>query len=457
MTDIMANQARQPPDTLNFLPTEILQLIAIALPSQSALKFIHCCRRVHEACNQPGVWREKIRLNSGFATHPIVSRDSGGMIWKNFVIADAKTSNVTYEDKLLFWLPQAMIYYHEVCSTLKFNELHILSLPTHYSSDMPLFEGRMPTVSPGIMLYYPVDVQSSIVIDVWHKTQAASFCFTAAILKRISLDQSQVSNLWAPAKRFLETSPWTVIQDITPESRPAEYLKLAVILHTLANKAIGFIAIELWAYLTEKRNDLSWEPDGTSNPPLIERISFPMLMNVPSLFEAEALKDFSLCHINKMAAPEFFTGSQWIGYELVIHLSRQRRWPLYTWDGIGGENAEMKYRHYEQPPHTNGNLEDRWVERHATFTLRGWVDPRSYVLQSNYFHAGRETHCLTLKVDSLTGMISVIRHVDFHHVRRRGSFGVMTPFGVLLGGHSPGYWLWLWKLDWSTPDSHWER
>jgi hypothetical protein len=329
-----------------------------------------------------------------------------------------------------------------------------MSSPTNYSYGVPLFEARMPIATARIMLYYPVDVTSSIGIDAWHKAQAASFCLTVALLKRISLDQSQVSNLWAPAKSLLEKSPWTIIRETTPESRPAEYLKLAVILHTPANKAIGLLATELWAYLAEKRNDLGWEPDGTSNPPLIENISFPTLMNVPSLFDAEG--KFSLCHIDKMAAPAFFTDSHWTGYELVIHVSRLRRWPLYTWDGIGGENTEMKHRHYEQPPHTNGNLTDKWVERNASFTLRGWEDSRSYVLQSNYFHAGRETHCLTLKVDSLTGMISVIRHVDFHGVRRRGCFGVMTPFGILLGGHAPGYWLWLWKLEWSTPDSHWE-
>lgn len=295
------------------------------------------------------------------------------------------------------------------------------------------------------MLEFPNNLTSHASIDVWCKLQAAGFCFTTTILCQSVLDPG---GFWAPSKALLEAGAWTRIRGMTPESHPSEYLKLAVILHTLANKTIGLLGAQLRAYLAENRlircsNILSpW------------KIPFSSKMNLPDLYDSNSVRDFSLCHVAKMATPEFFEGSLWTGYECIL----SRVFPFVDpvlcqlWDSIGRDNRRVQRNNFDQPPYTNGNTRSEQVERQAKFELTRWEDSRIYLLQSNHFQTENEIHCLTLRVDSSTGMIHIVRHVDFDGDPKpsTGDSGVITPFGILFGGICLGYWLWLWKVDWSS-------
>ncbi|CAG8983757.1 hypothetical protein HYALB_00009853 [Hymenoscyphus albidus] len=135
-------------------------------------------------------------------------------------------------------------------------------------------------------------------------------------------------------------------------------------------------------------------------------------MDLPALFDSGSLKVFGLCHIAVMASPDFFEGSQWTGYEYWCYHSSDglRR---TVWGGIGADNSEVQLNNFNKPPRSSENPRDRYVERYARFKLLRWDDSRFYVLQSNYFQSGDDTHCLTLRVDMLTGIIKIIRHVNW--------------------------------------------
>ncbi|KAH6674779.1 hypothetical protein B0J14DRAFT_21822 [Halenospora varia] len=443
----MATQATTP---LNGLPTEILQRVATLLPPQSALNFVLCSRRIHDACDQLSIWRQTVQLTSGFTTHPVLLAGAGRITWKRFAVADAKAHSLNYDTGLLHWLPQAMAYHHQVSSSADLGNLHLLSDPSHHAPGQVIFENEIPIAGDRPTREYPGDLTSLIDINAWYMAQAASFCYTATILCRSFFDHSPSGNPWAPAKSLLEACPWTKIRGIEPESQPAEYLKLAVVLHTLANKAIGLLGARLRAHLAKERTSSNWRSYRTSSPPLPRSIPFSSMMVLPNLFDSNSVREFSLCHIAKMATPGFFKDCQWTGYECIIGPTFEDGGLRYTWDGMGEDNIMIQLNNFDQPPHTNGNPKDKQVERNAKFTLSRWEDSRFYVLQSNYFHGGHETHRLTLRVDSLTGMIRIIRHVDFDGLPRPSGSGVITPFGIVFGGVCRGYWLWLWKVDWSS-------
>lgn len=234
---------------------------------------------------------------------------------------------------------------------------------------------------------------------------------------------------------------------------------MTVILHTFANKAIGAFAAQLSDYLADEWESTGLTPNGSSHPPKTNTIPFSSFMNLPEFFAPSSIDTFTLCHVPKMATPSFFEDGQWAGYSCFIHHELDHEYnptgPLrYNWDGIGGENRMVQLNNLDQPPQSSLNPRKKHIERYAKFKLSHWIDVRFFVVQSNYFQSQKDTFRMTLKVDSVTGIVSVVRHVNFDEspLKMTGLNAVVTPFGLFFGGYSPDYWLWLWKLDW-TPSS----
>jgi hypothetical protein len=311
--------------------------------------------------------------------------------------------------------------------------LHFLSDLSYHSSGQSVFSSKLPTLWDQPPREFPADLASPFSIDTWYEAQAASFCFTTTILYKNSYMGNAMGSPWSHAQYLLETSPWTGIREMDPILQPAEYLKLTVILHTLANKVIGLLGARLWTYLIRHTPGLT----GVSGPPDPKKLPFSNTMNLPDFLEPNSVQKFSLCHIPKMATPSFFEDGQWTGFECNMRQEFEDSRTTYSWNGIGADTNNLT-----QQPHKE-------VNRYAKFKLSHWEDSRFYVLQSNYFVSARETHSLTLRVDSRTGMIWILNHSDINDVQKPGRFGVKTPFGLIFGGPRPGYWLWLWKSEWS--------
>ncbi|EPE32017.1 hypothetical protein GLAREA_12099 [Glarea lozoyensis ATCC 20868] len=421
----MANQ--EATSRLETLSTELLQQIVVLLPCQSALSFVLCSRRIRHACDQLRLWRQIVQSTSG----DILFTGPTGRV--KVAIADIKSHHIKYETELLQWLPQAIALYDRLYSCTSLLNLHFLSDLSYHSTGQPVFGNKLLTVWDQPQREYPTDIASPFNIDTWYEAQAASFCFTTTILYKNSYTENAIGSPWSHAQYLLETSPWTEIQATDPILQPAEYLKLTTILHTLANKVIGFLGARLWAYLIRHKPALT----GVSGPPEPKKIPFSTLMDLPDFFEPNSVQKFSLCHVAKMAAPSFFEHSQWTGFECEMKQESEESITTYKWNGIGADTNNLT-----QQRHTEVNC-------YAKFQLSHCEDSRFYVLQSNCFVSGQETHNLTLRVDSRTGMIWVIDHSDINNVQKPGKFGVITPFGLIFGGSSPGYWLWLWKSEWS--------
>jgi hypothetical protein len=88
----------------------------------------------------------------------------------------------------------------------------------------------------------------------------------------------------------------------------------------MANQTIGFLDVQIWAYLEEFAIN-RYGATTVTYPPSLGSIPFSSMMAVPELLHPNTVSDFSLCHVAKMATPEFFTNSVWTGYKCSIGAS----------------------------------------------------------------------------------------------------------------------------------------
>ncbi|CAG8983756.1 hypothetical protein HYALB_00009852 [Hymenoscyphus albidus] len=104
---------------------------------------------------------------------------------------------------------------------------------------------------------YPSNPKSRIDIDIWFMAQAASFCFTNAILCQSFSGDGPYRYPWAPTKALFETSSWINIGETNPQLRPEEDSKSVVIHHTLANRVVGLLGARFGAYLAQLPEDVN--------------------------------------------------------------------------------------------------------------------------------------------------------------------------------------------------------
>lgn len=94
--------------SLDSLPAEILQQIAIRVPSVSAISLLLVCRNIRRACDDGTVWRYFIECNERFPNG--IPGTRRGKAWKKYVLADIQATRheemVERED--LRWLPMLM-------------------------------------------------------------------------------------------------------------------------------------------------------------------------------------------------------------------------------------------------------------------------------------------------------------------------------------------------------------
>lgn len=215
------------------------------------------------------------------------------------------------------------------------------------------------------------------------------------------------------AKTLLLTLPWTEIRRTNWESQPVEYEKLVAILHTLANQTVGLFYVHIRAYRT--RHD--WSSNDMAFPPTPGDIPFQSMMEIPDLFCTNSLTKFSLCHVTKMATPEFFEDGRWTGYDCTF-LAHYRDLPIEMddhVDRVGRYNNTVAINRWDEqfflsPRIPGRNPLGERVERQARFRLLSWIDDRFFIVQSNCFQTSSDVQFLRLKVDSLTGIITILRH-----------------------------------------------
>jgi hypothetical protein len=246
------------------------------------------------------------------------------------------------------------------------------------------------------MRAYPPDIESPIDIDGWRLAQVSSFCFAVHLLHCGSFAEDHQLRAPSPDTFPFETAPWTTIEATDATSQPEEYSKLAVILHTLANKVVGVFAARLLNYLAHERALTGWIPNGTSLPPLPNTIPFSSFMDLPEFFAPSSVEKFSLCHVPKLATPSFFEGGKWTGYSCFISREMDHEYnptgPVrYSWDGIGGDNDTVRINNFDQPPRSLLNPRNKHIERYARFKLTHWIDERFSSYSPITFRARRRT------------------------------------------------------------------
>jgi hypothetical protein len=93
------------------LPTEILQNIANALPTESALDFINVCRSIKIICDDWKCWRLRIHENPDFKDgFSLISKEANDA-WKRYAIAVSLLERIkdgVQSGNVLQWLPQLM-------------------------------------------------------------------------------------------------------------------------------------------------------------------------------------------------------------------------------------------------------------------------------------------------------------------------------------------------------------
>jgi hypothetical protein len=213
--------------------------------------------------------------------------------------------------------------------------------------------------------------------------------------------------------------------------------KHMVMLHTLANFAVGFFATQLRWALANGAETLGPSKVGLVPPPIASTLPFNSFLVPPVPFEPESLSRFSRSHISAMTDPSFYVEDEWTGY--CAYITESRIW----FQGFGGDNPDVGY--YE-------DLAQQDVERTIRFELVQEGEDSTYTLLSNYAGTHELAYQFQIVVDRITGHLKIA----YNDLRRQLYWdivdGVITPFGIVTCNFRGCFWLWLWKCKWSEQD-----
>lgn len=238
----------------------------------------------------------------------------------------------------------------QAMSTIDPAALYPLCNPFSYES------GSLPPSFVGVELdrgHFQVNPRILYASNTLHAVQASSYCLAACLLSLPSAVDNGVLYAWAPQQPLLHTVEWFKIA--TPHLlHPDDLQKLVAMLHTAANKAVGFFAVELRSALASKRV-IFGNTQGLTPPPTGFDIPFQSLVvnPLPIPFEENtSAAAFGLGHLLVMAHPDFFVSGEWTGY--FSHTGQfgiGATWaanPTDFFNGIGGDNADVQANGYDR-------------------------------------------------------------------------------------------------------------
>lgn len=266
---------------------------------------------------------------------------------------------------------------------------------------------------------FPLSPDRDKDIYTWQLAQVASFCLSTQILANPTLpDREQPPPL-------LQSTQWfrlTTKRGVNVGTRDDVHL---VMLHALANRAVGFFFRELcWAMSKGNVYDKHVEP---ALP-----LSFPLatLCATPVPFTPGGIARLSMCHLSSMTAPSFFTDGEWTGYT-----------------SLGTEPNNLKFERISSgDPDPFCNLTE--VDRTIRFRLvQEWDGGKKYLLESNPFNYA-STVFVRVTVERDTGYLKIAYH-GVGIPWRMVNDAVITPFGIVHAEDAPGAWTWIWKSRWS--------
>lgn len=281
---------------------------------------------------------------------------------------------------------------------------------------------------------FMTDPTSRFEAKAWLPAQTASLCFAIGAL-------SDAGNAYQSEDPFarLEDVQWFNSSEDQHDCSDS-----LVMLHALANAAVGSFCLELRAAL-QGESTIGEDFEGTSNPPTVASIPLAsqIAMGLPS--SPDSLQDSSPSCLMAAVSPSFFTDHAWTGY-----LSTRGDWRS-VYHGIGCHNLRdlpsanlVNHRYNTSAP----VVIDHRVEFRVVDTLANG----DFILRSNYFHTRDDMYTLSMLVERRTGRLSICMSRPGDATPKPLHIGIRnalnTPFGIVYG-IEPGSWLWLWKVEWS--------
>jgi hypothetical protein len=251
--------------------------------------------------------------------------------------------------------------------------LYLLSDPlTHEQQSFPSFSIGYDEANLKVNPSIPYD------ISALRTAQASSYCLAVRLLSPPAVVDESVPYPWSSPQSLLRTAEWFKVA--FPRRLPRDDVqKLVTMLHTAANKAVGFFAAELRSALSSSKI-VHGDTYGLALPPTISDIPFESLfINQPPVsFKDNTIEYVSPCHLPVMAHPTFFTESEWTGYfnhggEWGVEATRNSTY-INHFDGIGGENMEVQASSYDHPNTSYPFL----VECTVRFRLVNWMTDRHF-------------------------------------------------------------------------------
>ena len=303
--------------------------------------------------------------------------------------------------------------------------------------NVPIVSG--PEADPHIQATTDFALSPSRTADThtWQLAQAAGFCLSAHLLARpLSLGGEKPSCL-------LSSVQWFCLTDYRGHHvGTGDAAHRLVMLHALANRAVGFFYQELcWARANNRLCGSSHA--GLMQPPTAYSLPWPTLYTPPVPFTPHGLEHFSTGHLSSMTEPSFFVDDEWTGYTC-NGLAK-------LFDGVGGDNSEVFHNRLDEVP--NDEFPFR-VERVIRFRLvRQWDSNNKYLLQSNCFQTQATIQILKVTVDKATGHLA-ISHSRWPRMDWLALDAVITPFGIVEAVYPRGSWSWFWKCKWSGMERH---
>ncbi|KAF2832075.1 hypothetical protein CC86DRAFT_424426 [Ophiobolus disseminans] len=167
---------------------------------------------------------------------------------------------------------------------------------------------------------------------------------------------------------------------------------------------------------------------GVSAPPSATPFPFQRHMRLPLPFTPKSVEAFGMCHLPTMSNPEFFTNDTWT--ECIAAPAQQ----------------DQPFNSLFRDPFPSG----RSFEGVIRFRLIEDDHVDHYKLQSNNFHTQGDLYNLRLSVSRRTGQMT-IHHWHWVRTDFMTTEGVITSFGIVTELTSRRFWMWLWKVDWSSP------
>ncbi|KAJ4988574.1 hypothetical protein SVAN01_05865 [Stagonosporopsis vannaccii] len=425
---------------LSELPLEIIRHISANLSPESALCFTHSCRRTYWAFDDWIVWRSIVKGSARVRTEPLPAafqkdhRVNRPTIGDMTVVRPGDPShNVTAIEQ---YAPQLMVLGYTMAAPLDlhamYNQCRALVSRQEYPSSLVRAKA-----DNSMWFEFMTDPTSRFETKMWLSAQTASLCFAIGALS----DAGYAYQSEEPFAR-LEDVQWF---NSTEDQRQCS--DSLVMLHALANAAVGSFCLELRAALHGERT-IGEDFEGTSNPPTASSIPLAsqIAMGLPS--PPNTLPECSPSCLIAAVSPSFFTDHAWTGY-----LSTRGDWRS-VYHGIGCHNLR-DLTSTNLPSRTHTTSVPMVVDHRVKFRVVDTLANGDFILQSNFFHTRDNMYTLSMLVERRTGRLSICMSRPGDATSKPLQIGTRnalnTPFGIVYG-IEPGSWLWLWKAEWS--DGH---